>query len=71
MIDWYMKFSIVPVGFMQKTLDKIQVGMIDEFKKPKSDSKCITEIKEIKQLPIESLWDFDQRIKTLMTKVSF
>ena len=28
-------------------------------------------IKEIKQLPIEFVWDFYQRFKTLMAKVSF
>ena len=43
--DWYMKFSIVPVGVSQKTLDQIQVGMIDEFKKLKSESRCTIEIK--------------------------
>ena len=45
--------------------------MICEFGKPKSESQCITEIKEIKQLPMESIWDFDQRFKNLMAKFSF
>ena len=45
--------------------------MISEFKKPKSESQCITEIKEIKQSLEETVWDFDQRFKTLMAKVSF
>ena len=45
--------------------------MISEFRKPKSESQCITEIKEIKQALAESVWDFDQRFKTLMAKVSF
>ena len=70
-LDWYMKFSIVPVGAAQKTLDQIQVGMIYEFIKLKYESQCITRIKEINHLPIESNWDFDQRFKTLMAKVSF
>ena len=66
-----MKFSIVPVGVVQKMLDKIRVGMINEFRKPKNESQCITEIKEIKKLPTESVSDFDQILKTLMAKVSF
>ena len=70
-LDWYMKFSIVPIGFVLKTLNEIQVVLIDEFKNPKPESQCIIEIKEIKQLPRESVWDFDQRFKTLMAKVSF
>ena len=45
--------------------------MISEFIKPKSESQCITEIKKIKQELAESVWDFDQRLKTLMSKVSF
>ena len=45
--------------------------MISEFRKPKSESYCITEIKEIQQAPTESVWDFDQRFKTLTAKVSF
>ena len=47
-LDWYMKFSVVSTGVPQKTLDQIRAGLIDEFRKPKYDSQCITEIKEIK-----------------------
>ena len=70
-LDWYMKFSIVPVGVIPKAFNDILVGLIDEFRKPKSKSQCIIEIKEIKQLPTKSVWDFDQIFKTLMAKVSF
>ena len=44
--------------------------MIFDFRKPKSESQCLTEIKEIKKALVESVWDFDQRFKTLMAKVS-
>ena len=37
-LDWYMKFSIVLVGFVPKTLNEIQLGLIDEFKKLNSES---------------------------------
>ena len=45
--------------------------MIKEFKKHKSESQCIIELKDIKQLPIESVWDFDQKFKALIDQVSF
>ena len=45
--------------------------MIKEFKKPKSESQCITELKDIKQLPTETVWDFDQKFKALIDQVSF
>ena len=45
--------------------------MIFEFRKPKLESQCITEIKEIKQAPAETMWDFDQRFKTPMAKLIF
>ena len=45
--------------------------MICGFRKPKSESQCITEIKEFKQAPTKTMWDFDQRFKKLMAKVSF
>ena len=70
-LDLYMKFSIVPVGVVPKTLNDIQLRLIDEFKRLNYESQCTIEIKEIKKLTIESVWDFDQRFKTFMTKVSF
>ena len=45
--------------------------MISELRKPKLESQCITEIKEIKQALAEMVWDFDPQFKTLMAKVSF
>lgn len=66
-LSWYMKFS----GGQNKTLDEIQIALIIEFKKPKLESQCITELKKIKHLNGESTWDFDQRFKVLMGQVSF
>ena len=68
---WFMKFCIVPPGTPQNTLEEIWPAMISEFRKPKSESQCITDIKEIKQSLDESIWDFNQCFKTLMAKVSF
>ena len=47
-LDWYMKFSVVVARIPKKTLDKIWTGLIYEFNKPKSESECIVELKEIK-----------------------
>ena len=47
------------------------MGLIDDFRKPKFESQCITEIKEIKQLPTKYFRYFNQIFKTLMAKVSF
>ena len=70
-LDWFMNLCVAPTTTPQKTLEEIQVVMISKFKKPKSESQCITEIKEIKQALVETVWDFDQQFKTLMSKVSF
>ena len=43
-LDWYMKFSMVPVGIPKKSLDQIRMGPIDEFKNPKYELQCITEL---------------------------
>ena len=53
-LTWFMKFSTSTQ--QPKTIQEIK----DELKKPKSESQCITELKEIKQMPHESVWDFDQ-----------
>jgi hypothetical protein len=45
-LSWYMKFF---QGVAQpKPLNVIKTTLIVEFKKPKSESQCITELKEIK-----------------------
>ena len=52
-------------------LADIKKAMIKEFKKPKSNSQSITELKEIQQKRGESVWNFDQRFKVLLDHVSF
>ena len=66
-LTWFMKFS----STQNHVLADIKVAMIKEFKKPKSESQCITELKEIQQRRGESVWDFDQRFKVLLDQVSF
>ena len=65
-LEWFMRFTQVPQGGTTKTLDERYTSLFEEFKKPKFESQYITELKEIKQFPNETIWDFDQWFKTLM-----
>ena len=59
-------------GFAQpKPLNVIKTTLISEFKKPKSESQCITELKEIKYKVAEHVWEFDHRFNTLTCRLSF
>ena len=55
-----MKFVQVPTGTLVKTVEEIKTGLIEEFKKPNYETQYITQLKEIKQYPNESIWYFDQ-----------
>ena len=65
-LDWFMKFVQVPTGAPAKTLAEVRKGLIEEFRKLKSKVKYITKLKEIKQYPNDTVWDFDLRFKMLM-----
>ena len=65
-LEWFMRFMRVPQGGTTKKLDEIQIGLFEEFKKPKFEAQYITELKEIKQFPNETIWDFDKQFKMLM-----
>jgi hypothetical protein len=54
-----------------KPLNEIKNALIAEFKKPKSESQCISELKEIKQKVVEPVWEFNQRFKTLIGRLTF
>jgi hypothetical protein len=67
-LSWYMKFV---QGATPKPLNAIKIVLTAKFKKPKSESQCITELKEIKKRIVELVWEFDQRFKTLTGHLSF
>jgi hypothetical protein len=68
---WYMKYqTTTPVG-QTRTLADVRQALLKEFQKPKSESQCITELKEIKQIVNESVWDYDQRFKILKDRLTF
>jgi hypothetical protein len=54
-----------------KLLNEIKTALVVEFKKPESESQCITELKEIKKRVVEPVWEFDQRLKTLTGRLTF
>ena len=66
-LNWFMNFF----STQNHVLADIKAAMIKEFRKPKSESQCITELKEIQERRGESVWDFDQRFKVLLDQVSF
>jgi hypothetical protein len=62
-LRWHMNFF---TGVAQpKPLNEIKTMLSAEFKKPKSELQCITELKKIKQKVDEPVWEFDPRFKTL------
>jgi hypothetical protein len=68
-LSWYMK--LVQGLAQPKPLNEIKNVLIAEFKKPKSESQCIIELKDIKQTVEEPVWEFDQRFKTLTGCLTF
>jgi hypothetical protein len=64
-----MKFVLGPK--QPKPLNEIKTVLSAEFKKPKSESQCITELEEIKKKIIEPVWEFDHRFNTLTGRLSF
>ena len=51
-LEWIMRFMCIPHGGTANTLDEIQTGLFEEFKKPKSEAHYITELKQINSSPM-------------------
>ena len=64
-----MKF--VSGSVQPKPMKYINIALSIDFKKPKSQSQCITKLKEINQKVTQPVWEFDQRFKTLTGHLSF
>jgi 6-pyruvoyl-tetrahydropterin synthase len=64
-----MKFVIGSIQL--KPLNEIKITLSVEFKKPKLESQCIIELKEIKKKVTETVWEFDHRFKTLIGPLIF
>jgi len=51
-------------------LVEINKALLKEFKKPKSESRYITELNKIKQVQIKSVWNYDQCFKDVMGRLN-
>jgi hypothetical protein len=51
-------------------LATIKKELLEESKKPNSDSQYITKFKEIKQVKTKSVWDYNQRFKDVMGRLN-
>jgi hypothetical protein len=70
-LTWYMKCkATVPVG-QARSLTKKNIYLHREFQNPKSESKCMTQIKEITQQVGETMWDYDKWFKLLLDRLMF
>jgi hypothetical protein len=66
-----MKLQSTILAGQVRTLAEIQQALLKEFKKPKFESQYIIKLKEIKQVKNDSVWDYDQRFKDLMGRLTF
>jgi hypothetical protein len=48
-LTWYMKYTTTAPTGKERSLKKIKQYLVREFHKPKSESQCIMEIKEVKK----------------------
>jgi hypothetical protein len=50
---------------------EIRQELLKEFKKLKYQSQYITELKEIKQVKNETIWNYDKKFKDLLGRMTF
>ena len=67
-LSWYINYSVMN---QNATLDKKNLARNAEFRKPKSQSQCITKIKEIDKLVTKTMWEVDQIFNKLLSEVNF
>jgi hypothetical protein len=66
-----MKYHTTTRARYSRTLENIKQALLKEFRKLKSESQYITKMKEIKQVHIESVWDYDHRFEDVMRRLTF
>jgi hypothetical protein len=54
-----------------RTLAEIETSIVKGIQEAKIESQYITELKEIKQVQNETVWDYDQRFKDVMGRLTF
>jgi len=68
---WYMKYQTTTLTGQSRTLEEIGQDLLKEFWKPKSESQYIKELKEIKKIQTKTVWDYKQRFKYVMGRLTF
>ena len=53
------------------TIDEIKNALKQQFKKPKSYSQIVVDLKDFKQGPSESVWEAVQRLKKVIREGGF
>ena len=67
-LDWYMGY----IGqHVNAAIEEIKNALKQQFKKPKSYSQIVVDLKDFKQGPSESVWEVDQRLKMVIKEGGF
>ena len=53
------------------TVAKIKQELITEFQRPKLEDQYMNEMIEVRKKPRESIWDIDNKFKTLKGKLKY
>jgi hypothetical protein len=56
---------------MSRNLEKIKLAFLNEFRNSKYEFQYIKNLKEIKKVQNETVWDFDQIFKDTMGRLTF
>jgi hypothetical protein len=70
-LDWYMNLAVNNPQGAPGTVAEIKQALITEFQRPKSEDQFMNEMIEVRQKPGESVWDIDQKFKTLKGKLKY
>lgn len=62
-LTWYMKYSSINP---MTGIEDIHTELKKEFSQPKSEAQMVVGFKEITMMPGETLWDLDQRFKSII-----
>jgi hypothetical protein len=68
---WYMKYKETASMGHTRFLTKTKRDLLKDFQKNKSESQCITKIKDIKKQLGDNVWDYDQQFKILLNRLTF
>ena len=67
-LDWYMRY-IAQKG--NASIQDIKDALKQQFRKPKSYSQLVAEVKDFKQGASEWVWEVDQRLKKVIREGGF